>query len=138
MITRIAHLCLTSTDLARTEWFYCDVLGLERGFEFLRDGERFGFYLNVGEGNFIEVFHADALDAERVGHGIRHFCLEVEDVAAVEARLQEHGLAPWGRKLGADQSWQVWCKDPDGIPIEFHEYTDASSQRTGNPCIVDW
>ena len=27
---------------------------------------------------------------------------------------------------------------PDGVAIEFHQYTAQSSQFTRKPCIVDW
>jgi lactoylglutathione lyase/glyoxylase I family protein len=33
--------------------------------------------------------------------------------------------------LGADGSWQFWTADPDGNPIEFHQFTPESRQITG-------
>jgi hypothetical protein len=43
-----------------------------------------------------------------------------------------------GKKIGADNSWQLWCKDPTGIDMEFHQYTETSAQLTGADCIVNW
>lgn len=136
-IRRLAHVCIFSSDLARTERFYTEVLGLKTGFRFLRNGELFGFYLQVAEDQFVEVFHrADPANFERVPIG--HFCLEVESVADTHSHLRAAGIDVTEPKLGADHSWQCWCKDPDGTSIEFHEYTAESCQRTGRPCVVNW
>ena len=47
MIKRLAHVCIGAADLERTEQFYVDLLGMEIVFEFLRGGERIGFYLRA-------------------------------------------------------------------------------------------
>ncbi len=54
MIKGLAHLCLFSSDLERTEAFYCRVLGLSVQFRLYRGAEVFGFYLKVAESQFIE------------------------------------------------------------------------------------
>lgn len=136
-VRRLAHLCIFSSDLARTERFYCDLLGLEIGFRFLRNWDPFGFYLKIAEGQFLEVFHraeVSVFDRAPIGH----FCLEVESVAGLHRHLLAHGIDVTEPKLGADHSWQCWCKDPDGTSIEFHEYTPESCQLTGRPCAVNW
>ncbi len=56
MIKCLAHICIESDDLKKTEWFYCDVLGCTKKFEFIKDGAPFGFYLQISESNYIEVF----------------------------------------------------------------------------------
>lgn len=137
MIKALAHVCILSTDLERTRHFYCDILGLEQGFRFLRDGRLFGFYLKVCPDQFIEVFHTDSAPSGPAKL-ITHFCLEVEDITAMHARLVEAGIAVKDKLLGADHSWQIWCKDPDGVDIEFHQYTSESTQLTGRDCHVNW
>jgi catechol 2,3-dioxygenase-like lactoylglutathione lyase family enzyme len=134
MIRTLAHVCLKVADLGRTEAFYCGVLGVEVAFEFLRDGKRVGFYLRVGERHFLEFFETS--EELPVAGVLAHFCFEVASVAAVRERLLAAGVEVGEPKLGCDGSWQIWCKDPDGVPIEFHEYTDKSSQRTGHPCVL--
>lgn len=138
MLTRIAHTCLGSSDLEATERFYVEVLGCAKAFDFIKDGARFGFYLAVGEGTFIEVFKDGAERAEPGRQRIRHLAIEVADIDAVEAALQAAGCMARGKKVGGDGSWQLWTEDPDGVQIEFQQYTDASSQRTGKDVIVDW
>lgn len=137
MIKNLAHVCILSADLQKTLDFYCGVLGLQKKFDFLREGKLFGFYLEVAENQFIEFFHTTE-ESRNKGNLITHLCLEVESIPALTQRFAEHGIKFTEPKLGADQSWQTWCSDPDGVAIEFHEYTAESSQRTGRECIVNW
>jgi len=135
-ITGIAHICLASTDLEATERFYCEGLGLRKAFEFLRGGARVGYYLEAGNAQFIEVFVREAVEpADR--HPLMHICLRTDDLDALRERLAAHGIEVTAKKLGADQSWQAWTRDPDGVRIEFHQYTPESSQRTGRPCRLE-
>jgi len=137
MITRMAHVCLAAKDLAATEHFYCNVLGMKKQFDFLRDGRVAGFYFKVAEGNFIEVFRQDEIHAH-AGCPIGHMCLEVDDIDAVATRLKSLGYEATDKKLGSDRSWQIWATDPSGVRIEFHQYTPESTQFTGKDCIMDW
>ncbi len=124
-----------SSDLAATEAFYCEQLGLKKIFDFIKEGELYGFYLELGNGTFLEVF---AEPAEDHPSRIRHLCFEVEDIDRAIQRLDEKGVTHTKKSLGGDQTWQIWIKDPDGIDIEFHQYTATSSQLTGTECPVDW
>jgi catechol 2,3-dioxygenase-like lactoylglutathione lyase family enzyme len=137
MIKALAHACVFSSDLARTEAFYCGMLGLKIQFRFLKDGKLFGYYLRISDSQFIEVFYR-----EGNGHSgqlpIGHLCLETEDLGQVRQALQSHGVKTTEPKLGADHSWQLWSADPDGTPIEFHQYTPQSTQYTGADCVVNW
>jgi catechol 2,3-dioxygenase-like lactoylglutathione lyase family enzyme len=137
MIKTLAHLCVFSKDLNRSLDFYCGALGLKKHFDFFKDGSLFGFYLEVDPGHFIEVFKADP--ATEVRHQrIHHFCLEVEDIDVMRETLIRRGVEVTPKKLGCDQSWQCWCKDPDGTELEFQQYTAQSTQFTRKDCIVDW
>lgn len=137
MIKALTHLCIFSYNLQRSRDFYCGVLGLEPHFEFFKEEKLFGFYLKVAPRQFIEIFSADAAAEARHQH-IHHFCLEVEDMDAVSEKLTRHDIAVTPKKLGCDQTWQCWCKDPDGTDIEFQQYTPQSSQFTRTDCIVNW
>ena len=139
MIKRLAHACLFSTDLDRTEKFYCGVLGLRIKFPFMKGERRIGFYLEMGELQFIEVFARES-SLRNVEPFIGHVCLETDDIKGLTARLHEQGVATQTPEpiMGSDGSWQIWCKDPDGTHIEFHQYTPGSSQYTGQTCIAHW
>ncbi len=137
MIKALAHVCVYSSDLARTEKFYCGALGLSIQFRFIREGKLFGFYLKIADSQFIEVFYRDET-ASSGSPQIGHICLETDDIEHVRKVLTEHDIETTDPKLGTDHSWQMWCSDPDGTAIEFHQYTDQSTQRTGEDCIVNW
>jgi glyoxylase I family protein len=137
MIKTLAHVCLFSKDLNRSLDFYCGALGLRRHFDFIKEGELFGFYLQINENHFIEIFKASA--EEKAGsQRIHHLCLEVDDLDAMREALIKHGVEVKPKKKGCDQTWQFWCQDPDGTDVEFQQYTDQSSQFTRTQCIVDW
>lgn len=137
MITTMAHICIHTADLEQNERFYCDVLGLQKKFNFVKDGAVIGYYIQVAERSFIEVFKSDRISTGSEAP-IKHFCLEVTDLDAVERRLAQSGVASHGKQRGVDHSWQLWCRDPDGIEIEFHQYTSTSSQTTGIDCTANW
>jgi glyoxylase I family protein len=137
MIKQIAHICIGATNLAASERFYCDVLGLPKKFKFLKDDREFGFYVDAGGGNYIEVFSQDGVD-QGSKPLIKHMCLEVESIDEAIRRISAAGVEISAKKMGTDRSWQAWITDPSGIRIELHEYTAESSQFTGRDCIVTW
>ncbi|MCH8569391.1 MAG: VOC family protein [Balneolales bacterium] len=134
MITRLAHICIHSQDLSETERFYCDTLGLEKGFIFEKDDALFGFYIKLGGKTFIEVFKGEP---GRIGN-INHLAIETEDIDLVITKLRSNGFEATDKKLGGDNTWQSWTKDPSGVRIEFHQYTKDSLQFRGGVCKVDW
>ena len=134
MIKQLAHLCIHSSDFAATERFYFKALGLERGFTFEKEGQLFGFYIQLGNQTFIEVFQGES---GQPGN-INHLALEVDDIDAVIASLREHDFEVGEKSLGPDHSWQAWTNDPNGVRIEFHQYTDRSMQVHGGVCPVNW
>ncbi len=134
MIKQLAHICIHTTDLEATARFYQDGLGLERGFEFTKDGDLFGFYVKLGKDTFIEVFKGDP----GVVGNINHIAIQTDDINAVIDCLRNHGYEVGDKTLGTDHSWQAWTADPNGVRIEFHEYTQESMQLIGGTCVVDW
>lgn len=135
MIKQLAHVCISSTNLEASEKFYVEGLKLSKVFNFLRDNKVIGFYFAAGGNNYIEVFEAGQVDNE-AKLPIRHFCLQVDDLESVIAHVRGQGYEVSDKKLGADQSWQAWVTDPSGVRIEFHEYTEKSSQVTKADCVL--
>ncbi len=135
MINQIAHVCIASSDLDNTLAFYCNGLGFRKVFDFKRDGELVGYYLGVTESTYIEVFAMGEVDTQAKSP-VRHFCLEVNSIDDVRSHLIGKGYEVTEKKLGADESWQTWVTDPSGVRIEYHEYTEKSTQITGEYCIL--
>ena len=134
MIKQLAHICIHTTDLDETLRFYTEILGLETAFDFQKDGAPFGYYIKLGQDTFIEVFQGEPGE---VGN-INHMAIEVEDMDGLIGRIRSHGVDIGEKNLGADHSWQVWVTDPNGVRIEFHEYTPKSMQLVGGTCVVNW
>ena len=134
MIKRLAHICIHTSSLDTTAAFYCGALGMDRHFEFEKDGKPFGYYLSAGSGTYIEVFKGDP---GMVGN-IQHLALEVDDIDSAIARIREHGFSIGDKSMGADDSWQAWMEDPNGVKIELHQYTPKSCQIIRRTCIVNW
>ncbi len=136
----IAHVCIKSSDLDRTLDFYCGGLGLERLFNFTRKGRVIGFYLQLSERNFVEVFETKEVVRTVGDSSLGHYCLETDDMEAVRQRFVDRGFAPGEIKMGVDQSRQFWITDPSGVPFEFHQYTDRSAQfdPSKRDVEVDW
>lgn len=137
MIKQLAHINIGAPDLAAAEHFYCKILGMEKGFEFLKDGELYGFYAKAGENTYIEIFIQEKA-VKQEEPIIKHLCLEVEDIDAAIASIRNKGWKISDKKMGGDQAWQAWITDPGGVSIELMQYTEESSHFTGKPCIVDW
>jgi catechol 2,3-dioxygenase-like lactoylglutathione lyase family enzyme len=136
MFTRIAHVCLNARDLERSVAWY-EKMGFGIRFRFTRKGSQFGVYMVIAEGTFVEIFEDPNLGPV-VNNGIAHFCLETDDIDAVVAKLTERGVAVTPKKLGVDNTWQVWLEDPDGNRFEVHQYTPASTQFSGGTVEADW
>lgn len=138
MIKQLAHINIDTFDLEASEYFYCSILEMEKTFEFIKNGEPYGFYAGAGNTTFVEVFieEGDVVKDKRAL--MRHVCLEVEDLEAVISDIRGKGWEVTDKKLGSDNSWQAWITDPSGVQIELMQYTKGSSQFTGKPCNVDW
>lgn len=137
LVRQIAHTCVLTHDLEASEHFYCDVLGLTKAFEFVKEGKRIGFYVEAGARTWIEFFlHADA-PFPSLG-AINHFCLEVSSIDEAIKVLRAKGIEITDKKYGVDDTWQAWTKGPSGERIELFEYTAKSAQFVGGDRTPDW
>ena len=128
MITYLAHVCFTVSNLEKSVEFYCRGLGLNLAFDFVnQEGHRFGVYINVGGRNFIELFEGQ-IKGPVEGGSFRHFCLEVDNIWDMVKELKAKNIQVSEIKLGSDKSYQAWLADPDGNQIELHCYTPESKQ----------
>ena len=135
MLVRLAHVCIETTDLEATETFYRQ-LGAQRRFEFRNlDEMLIGMYMDFGQDSYIEL----VLVAEpRVEGSINHFALQVEDIDRAREQLQNAGIETSEKELGVDQTWMITCRDPNGVYIELHQYTEQSLQHRGGTCHIDY
>ena len=134
MIRGIAHLCIRVADLEQTARFYCDGLGLKKAFDFIRDGKVVGFYLRVGNGNYLEIFQREPVEAGP--SPIDHLCLETDSIDEVNARLSAAGYAVGEKKMGADHAWQAWLTDPTESASSCTNTPPTVVRKPGRPAIL--
>ena len=135
MRTKLAHVCIETDDLERTEAFYA-ALGLQRRYEFRNLANTLvGFYLAFGNQTFIEVIKTGKPRQTGV---VRHFAIECDDLEAAREALAKLGVESSEVVLEKDLTRMVTCHDPNGIFIEIQQYTDDSMQIKGGICTVDY
>lgn len=139
MIGSAHHYGVTVSDLERSLAFYRDRLGMEVVDRLSFDSDAFGRFVGV-EGADVDIVFLDAdgcryelleyrsPPGENVNDGASnndvgaaHFCLEVEDIAAVYEDLREDTpfvSEPQELSTGATV---VYAEDPDGNVVEFVE-----------------
>ena len=135
MNVKLAHVCIETDDMEKTEAFY-EKLGLKRRFEFRNnDNELIGLYMAFSNTTYLEIIK---VKKPRDEGAVRHFAIEVESVDAMFAHLSEQGIDMTKKELGVDHTLMITCRDPNNVFIEFHEYTKDSLQQQGGACTIDY
>ena len=125
---RLAHTMMRVRDLDKSLAFYVDILGMEvlRKTDY-PDGRFTNTFIGYGpEASFptLELTHNwDQGDAYDMGNGWGHIAIEVPDVYAACAQLQEVGIKitrpPGPMKHGTRVI--AFVEDPDGYKVELNE-----------------
>jgi len=132
----LAHVCLNVKSLKRSMEYY-EKLGFKPKFKFTKNGEHYGHYLEISDNHYLELFEDPDMTAP-VNTGLIHFCLESKNIDALIEKLDSKGITYTDKKLGCDNTYQIWLADPDGNTFEVHEYTDQSLQKIGGEVEADW
>ncbi|WP_172122791.1 MULTISPECIES: VOC family protein [unclassified Devosia] len=128
MLQGFEHIGMTSGDLDRTIWFYCDLLGLRLHLRKPASSGEVAF-LDAG-GGMLEIFApaepvSRAQDVPPQTAGMRHMTFAFSDIDPVVQRLEEEGLEIIERpRLAHNQDVfkrVAFCRDPDGIIVELAE-----------------
>ena len=128
------HLNLASErdGVARTAGFYRDLLGLTP-VELPRDEDAYGAGIQTLEDSSGYQYHfvpAEPDFSQRQGLAVNplvgHLAFRVDDIAAVRAHLDSAGVPYSDMGVWAIAGWhQLFCADPDGRVIEFHQLVDG-------------
>ena len=143
----IDHLNIVVADMARSRAFYVDLLGMQVTFETHLTGEWIEIVTGLpgvsahcvwcqppDGGARLELLHyqsppgglPEVLPANALG--LRHFALNVSDIAALHARLSAAGVSflsaplPVPFPVAGGQKWICYLRDPDGVLVELAEY----------------
>ena len=87
---------------------------------------------------FLKKYHCSAAIERTDNSGVKIFAYPGYLINGEISKLVDHGYAPGEIKMGADQTAQFWMKDPNGLDVEFQQYNEKSSQRTGQDVEVNW
>lgn len=118
------HIAVLCSDKATALPFY-RALGFEAVRSVARPEQHDEIFWLRGHGVTLELF-IDATHPPHVSspeaYGLRHIAIATEDAAAVRASLVEAGFSPEPLRTDPfDGRAMFFIKDPDGLPIEFHE-----------------
>jgi glyoxylase I family protein len=121
-------------DVGRTADFYRDLLGLTP-VELPRDQDSYGAEIRTLEDRWGYQYHFVPPEpgfAARQGLPVNplvgHLAFRVDDIAAVRARLEDEGIPYSDMGEWAIEGWhQLFCADPDGRVIEFHQVLDGGA-----------
>ncbi len=113
------HAKLDVTDMARSEWFYRDVLGLVQGARYrLAQGE-IAQYLPIGSSSGVELWYES--DREVAAPTRCHIAFQVDDVLAWASYLREIGVDVAEEPFDIGHERIMFLRDPDGYLIELNE-----------------
>jgi catechol 2,3-dioxygenase-like lactoylglutathione lyase family enzyme len=133
MIKTLAHNGLVVRDLAKTRHFYGAVIGaneVPRPKTFKFDGAWFQF----GDSELHFILEKDTTTTAGWAHpgpgaqrGLAtHIAFEVDDLAAMQARLKTHGVEIIGPLQRGDGVLQLYVFDPDSYMLEFFQWVAGS------------
>jgi len=130
MVQGFEHVGMVSSDLDRTIAFYCGLLGLNQILvKRTGEGGRIAF-LGIG-GVMLEIVEpaagatTPAREVPVTEAGIRHITFRVDDVDTIYEKFRAAGVAftvAPRQAVNAELIRKVaFCRDPDGIVVEFLE-----------------
>jgi catechol 2,3-dioxygenase-like lactoylglutathione lyase family enzyme len=127
------NLAVSDGDVARTADFYRNLLGL-KPVELSRDEDAYGAGIYTLEDSWGYQYHIipaepgfAASQGLPVNPLVGHLAFRVDDIAAVRARLEAEGIPYSDMGVWAIAGWhQLFCADPDGRVIEFHQVLDGA------------
>lgn len=125
MLLGLGHVTVRSADFARTERFYCDLLGLHVGPRPAIPVPGRWFY--IGDEAVVHVLPRGVDGGGDAPPVIDHFALRAADRPAFERRLMAAGQPFEARLLADSGTWQIFLTDPDGARVELSFAGPAAS-----------
>jgi glyoxylase I family protein len=129
-IGRMDHLALPTTDAARGERFYRDLLGFRTvprpSFSF--DGR---WLMHDGVGVMIHLIHSADFQPRTAPINTMngHFALQCTEIDSAREKLIQHGIEFVERKLPDYGYRQIFFRDPDGNIIELGEWPHIQNNQ---------
>ena len=124
-LTKQHHIAVIASDWEKAKDFYIDKLGFEMFREVWRP-EQQDYLRMLRQGDTVLELFIKADAPARVTNpeamGLRHLAFHVEDIERAVVWLKEKGIeAEPIREDKCNGGRFTFFKDPDGLPLEFHE-----------------
>ena len=131
----LSAVALNVADLARSEKFYIDVLGLERTFRFPPDGKLLEVGLSrPGQKGQMSVilahFNDDPLPEGKERYG--RIVVVTTDAKALAKRVTDAGFAARTLSAPPGGSVVIFATDPDGYQIELYQPAAPAAATSGH------
>lgn len=110
------HFTLLTKDVAATEEFYSDLLGLKSGYR--PPISRPGVWLYAGDDAVLHVIDPAQMPAQP--HGVLdHMAFTATGLKDVVAKLKRRNVRYDLRQQGETGAWQLFFHDPNGAKVEL-------------------
>lgn len=143
--TYLGHPALLCNDMDAMKIFYIEVMGFEEAFTlFFDNGEPWLTYIEITEGQFLELFYKKYPSPNKTKQrSFHHFCLEVNDMEKTLEMLHSKGVTVYNGPVDGQRVMEIpnknmqpgmcgtlcaFIRDPEGNDIELQEYTKDSMQ----------
>jgi catechol 2,3-dioxygenase-like lactoylglutathione lyase family enzyme len=125
-ITGLDHINIRTTDLARTQAFFTDVLGLTVGW---RPNFPFGgAWLYAGGRDVVHLVEVKTAGAASRGSSLDHFAFTIDDYEDAQARLDAAGLAYEPSVSPEGDIRQMFVTELNGVTIELNCRTPGKAE----------
>jgi catechol 2,3-dioxygenase-like lactoylglutathione lyase family enzyme len=117
-ITGLDHVNIRTTDLARTQAFFTEVLGLSVGWR-----PDFGFggaWLYVGDKDIVHLVEVSRAGAASRGSALDHFAFGIDDLEDAARRLDAVGTAYERAEAPNGGIRQLFVTEQNGVTFELN------------------
>ena len=127
----MSHFTVLTKDVAATEAFYTELLGLKTGYR--PPISRPGVWLYAGEHPILHVIDPVKMPNEPAGV-LDHMAFNATGVEEVAAKLEQRGITYALAQQGETGTWQMFFLDVNGAKVELNFAKDepgVAALRTG-------
>lgn len=117
------HYTIHTADLARSRWFYSEILGLEDGYRPPFEGPP-GAWMYATSGYPVVHLYSGRDAGEPTSSALDHIAFRVDEIDSILSRLDANLITYDTATVPDLESKQVFFRDPDGIQVELNYEPD--------------
>jgi catechol 2,3-dioxygenase-like lactoylglutathione lyase family enzyme len=117
-ITGLDHVNIRTTDLARTQAFFTEVLGLSVGWR--PDFSFGGAWLYIGDKDIVHLVEVSRACAVSRGSALDHFAFAIDDLEDAARRLDAAGMAYERAEAPNGGIRQLFVTEQNGVTFELN------------------